>query len=88
MIIKFYMWTIRGVEETNSLENQSRGSCEIVTGVAVKSNSELLYLKNNVKSMVSQKKGQFLQSFIFPLSFAVLFLWKTHALLWTRLIVL
>lgn len=39
------MWTTREVEETNSVENQSRGLCEIVTGVPVKINSELLYLK-------------------------------------------
>lgn len=44
--------------------------------------------KKNVKSMVSENKGQFLQPFIFPHSFAVFFLWKTHALLWTGLIVL
>lgn len=38
--------------------------------------------------MVSQKKGQLLQAFIFPSSYAVHFLWKTHALLWTGLLVL
>jgi len=51
-------------------------------------NSKLFYLKKTkLRVWPVRRKGQLLQPFISP-SNAVTFLWKTHALLWTGLLVL
>lgn len=42
---ELYIWTAKGVEEASSAGNQNWGSCEIVTGVPMQTNSKLLSIK-------------------------------------------